>query len=99
MRSHNIRSPLIMLLIAAIVALTAWAQFAPSGEPAIWTFDVVATIPHDPDAFTQGLVVHDGRLYEGTGQYGESTLRRIDLATGRVEQIDQGGNRPLGDRG
>jgi glutamine cyclotransferase len=87
-RSPNIRWPLVTLLIAAIVVLTAWAQFAPSGDPAIWTFEVVTSFPHDPDAFTQGLVVHDGRLYEGTGQYGESTLRRVDLATGRVEKMN-----------
>lgn len=41
---------------------------------------------HDPDAFTQGLLWHEGKLYESTGRYGHSTLRRVDLATGRVEQ-------------
>lgn len=41
---------------------------------------------HDTDAFTQGLLWHDGKLYESTGRYGHSTLRRVDLATGRVEQ-------------
>ena len=45
---------------------------------------VVATYPHDTDAFTQGLLWHDGTLYESTGQYGESTVRQVELATGRV---------------
>ena len=45
---------------------------------------VVATYPHDADAFTQGLLWHDGTLYESTGQYGESTVRQVELATGRV---------------
>jgi glutaminyl-peptide cyclotransferase len=45
---------------------------------------VVATHPHDPGAFTQGLVVHDNELLESTGTYGESTLRAVDPATGKV---------------
>jgi glutaminyl-peptide cyclotransferase len=47
---------------------------------------VVSEYPHDPAAFTQGLLIHDGQLYEGTGRYGESTLRKMDLETGRVMQ-------------
>ncbi|KHK04472.1 glutaminyl-peptide cyclotransferase [Desulfovibrio sp. TomC] len=41
-------------------------------------------LPHDPKAFTQGLLYHDGFLYESTGLYGQSTLRRVDPATGQV---------------
>ena len=48
---------------------------------------MVAEFPHDPDAYCQGLFFDDGMLYEGTGRYGESTLRRVDLATGRPEQL------------
>ncbi|MEZ5342865.1 MAG: glutaminyl-peptide cyclotransferase [Acidimicrobiales bacterium] len=48
------------------------------------SFEVVATYPHDPSAFTQGLEVHDGVLYESVGQYGESERRIVDLATGTV---------------
>ncbi len=54
-------------------------------EPA-WTYRVVARHPHDTGAFTQGLVWHDGALYEGTGRYGGSTLRRVELETGQVLQ-------------
>jgi glutamine cyclotransferase len=46
---------------------------------------VVRSFPHDPGAFTQGLVFHAGRLYESTGLVGSSSLRRVDPATGRVE--------------
>lgn len=46
--------------------------------------EVVATFPHDRDAFTQGLVFHDGVLYEGTGQKGKSTLRKVSLEDGEV---------------
>jgi glutamine cyclotransferase len=42
--------------------------------------------PHDPDAFTQGLQYVDGVLYEGTGLHGRSSIRRVALETGKVEQ-------------
>lgn len=45
---------------------------------------VIAGYAHDPAAFTQGLVVHDGALYESTGLYGESSLRQVALETGEV---------------
>ena len=48
--------------------------------------DVLREIPHDTTAYTQGLLWHDGWLYESTGQYGESRLNRIDPATGDVVQ-------------
>jgi glutamine cyclotransferase len=47
---------------------------------------VLARYPHDPRAYTQGLVVESGILYEGTGWYGESSLRRVDLTSGSVLQ-------------
>lgn len=53
-------------------------------EPPTAGFKVVAEYTHDPKAFTQGLVVIDNLLYEGTGMQGESTLRKVDLKTGRV---------------
>lgn len=46
--------------------------------------DVVRSRPHDPDAFTQGLVFHEGVLYESTGLNGRSSVRKVDLETGRV---------------
>jgi Glutamine cyclotransferase len=45
---------------------------------------VLGQTPHDPTAFTQGLLFADGVLLESTGGYGASTLRRVDLATGKV---------------
>lgn len=50
------------------------------------TFEVVATYPHDPNAFTQGLVWQDGIFYEGTGLRGRSSLRKVDPASGEVTQ-------------
>lgn len=49
-------------------------------------YDVVRSHPHDPGAFTQGLHLVDGELYEGTGLHGRSTLRRVELRSGRVLQ-------------
>ena len=51
-----------------------------------YTYEVVNVYPHDPNAFTQGLVIENGVLYEGTGLNGKSTLRRVDLETGEVLQ-------------
>jgi glutaminyl-peptide cyclotransferase len=50
------------------------------------TYEVVHVFPHDPTAFTQGLVYTDGRLYESTGLNGRSSLRMVDLSTGKVLQ-------------
>src|SRR5215216_5853643 len=51
-------------------------------EPA--AFEVTARFPHDPTAYTQGLVWTDSVLFESTGQYGHSQVRRVDLHSGRV---------------
>src|SRR5215204_1358290 len=50
------------------------------------TYEVVKSYPHDEKAFTQGLVFRDGFLYESTGQEGESTLRKVNIDTGKVVQ-------------
>ncbi len=59
-----------------------------SPQPAsIYTYMTLNTYTHDRDAFTQGLVIENGVLYEGTGLYGKSSLRKVDLETGKVLQI------------
>jgi glutamine cyclotransferase len=62
------------------------AAFPPpqAGNVAMWVPEILATVPHDTGAFTQGLIVHDEVIYESTGLYGESTLRQVDLETGEV---------------
>lgn len=54
--------------------------------PARYGYVVVNTFPHDPQAFTQGIFFHEGRLIESTGLVNRSTLRRVELETGRVLQ-------------
>jgi glutamine cyclotransferase len=55
----------------------------PARVPAC-SFEVVNEFSHDPDAYTQGLVFHEGRLYESTGLNGRSSLREVELETGAV---------------
>lgn len=84
--------------LLVVAALAGCAQAEPTGadqgasrSPAAATptfgYRVLASYPHDPGAFTQGLVYLDGTLYEGTGSagVGPSSLRRVDLATGAVQ--------------
>lgn len=51
-----------------------------------YTYDVQKVWPHDSSAFTQGLIFHDGKLIESTGQEGMSSLRRVTIDTGTIEQ-------------
>ncbi len=48
--------------------------------------DVLNTYPHDTTAYTEGLLLHDGFLYESTGEYGQSDIRKVELETGKVLQ-------------
>lgn len=72
-------------LLGALAAVVASAAACAQGGD--WSVEVVASFPHDPGAFTQGLAVENGRLYESTGQYGASSLRLVDLETGRVQRL------------
>lgn len=49
-------------------------------------FEVINRFPHNPNAYTQGLIFRDGLLYEGTGLYGQSSLRTVELQSGEVTQ-------------
>lgn len=70
----------VLLLLWTLPMLTA----APSVERRVDSYKVVHVYPHDPDAFTQGLIWADGHLYESTGRHGSSSVRMIDLSTGKV---------------
>lgn len=83
-----------LALVAVLVVLRAASgdePAAPSGNagcepttPARLEVEVLRTLPHDPGAYTQGLVVFDGRLFESTGRTGESTVRELDPDDGEV---------------
>ena len=71
----------------AVLAVTANCEQAGASRSApVQSFTVVQSYPHDPAAFTQGLVFADGEFYESTGLYGESSLRRVEIASGKVLQ-------------
>jgi glutaminyl-peptide cyclotransferase len=67
------------------VCLAAIPTIARSQAP-VCSYAVVNAYPHDDQAFTQGLLYSDGGLFESSGQYGESSLRRVALETGQVLQ-------------
>lgn len=75
---------MIRLLLAAL--LLCLAAPASAQEPPVYDARVVATYPHDPRAYTQGLFYRDGLLYESTGQIGQSTIRRVRFEDGHVLQ-------------
>ncbi len=68
----------------AVAALLLLLPLVPHAEAPRIGPVVLARLPHDQQAYTQGLVWHAGILYESTGRYGESTLRRVDAPSGRV---------------
>ena len=72
--------PFIGFLFFFILA----AETSPSAFTPSYGYKIINTYPHDRAAFTQGLVFQDGFLYESTGLYGRSSLRKVDLKTGMV---------------
>lgn len=82
---------LAFLVVSLLLGMSGAAPPLPAvggkTAPPVFGYQVVRAYPHDPEAFTQGLVFHEGYLYESTGLYGRSSLRRVDLETGRVLQI------------
>ena len=73
---------IIFILVLFALLGAAFVFYCP-----VYTYNIVNTYPHDRNAFTQGLVFEDGVLYEGTGGFGNSTLRRVELETGDILQI------------
>lgn len=75
--AHIARRPTLATIIGVVVALTACGD---SGE----RFEVVEVFPHDPQAYTQGLHLQGGTLFESTGLHGRSSVRKVGLSTGAV---------------
>ena len=77
----------LSVLIWSVLAAASFAAppIAQSRAP-ISTFKVVRSYPHDPQAFTEGLFYRKGSIYESTGLEGRSSIRRVELATGKVIQ-------------
>ncbi|MGD9145671.1 MAG: glutaminyl-peptide cyclotransferase [Anaerolineae bacterium] len=75
------------MLTAVPLSATAPATGASEDGTPVYTYRIVNVYPHDREAFTQGLVFEDEGFYEGTGLWGFSTLRRVDLESGEVLQL------------
>lgn len=63
------------------------ADSSASSPMKTYSYRIINSYPHDPDAFTQGLAYDRGMLYEGTGLYGQSSLRLVDIQTGKVLKL------------
>jgi glutamine cyclotransferase len=74
---------LSLSLIFLVAGCSSGAPASPEDIP-VYTFQVVNSWPHDCKAFTQGLIFYQDVFYESTGQYGESSLRRVEPLTGKV---------------
>lgn len=80
-------------LITAVVdngtdkdTLTINIELKSSLKPELYSYKVINKFPHDTSAYTQGLEYHDGRFLESTGQEGHSTLRWVDVTSGKILQ-------------
>src|SRR5271156_1021039 len=84
-------APIAALALALLVAPIAMAAVP------VWGVSVVRAYPHDRTAFTEGLFYQGGYLYESTGLNGQSSVRKVDLATGRVLQSHDIGRQFFGE--
>jgi len=74
-----------MIRFRFVIVFLSWLLVA-CGQTPQYTYQVVHVYPHDPNAFTQGLEYRAGYLYESTGLKGRSTVRKVQLETGKVLQ-------------
>jgi len=81
-----VHSRILRGLILAAVLAAGTAPAALAAAPRSYGYTVVRAYPHDPGAFTQGLLWRDGFLYESTGLHGRSSVRKVTLETGVPEQ-------------
>jgi glutamine cyclotransferase len=84
----GLRTVAVLVCLAAMTG--AAQQPARAGRAPTWRHEVLRSFPHDPEAFTQGLLFRDGFLYESTGRNGRSSLRKVELETGKVVQRLEG---------
>lgn len=91
--SGSVRPALCAAGIVLASSLVSGALAPRQSSAPVHRYQLVKSYPHDPQAFTQGLVWHDGFLYEGTGLNGQSGIRKVRLETGQVLQ-----HRPLDEK-
>ena len=80
---------IIVFLFISITGSLAALWMRPKSTVPRYTYKVMKTYPHDAEAFTQGVVWEDGIWWESTGRYGQSTVRKAELETGKIiKKID-----------
>ena len=79
----------LLIALTIVQLISGCSDKRTSETPLVYTYQVVKTYPHEPNAFTQGLVFENGFLYEGTGLYGSSTLRKVELETGSILEMNK----------
>jgi glutamine cyclotransferase len=84
---HVFRLAALGVVLALPVLLRPYPSFPVEGTAPTFGYRVVNVFPHDRKAFTQGLAWDEGNLLESTGLYGKSSLRRVELRTGRVLKV------------
>lgn len=94
-KKHARKSVAILLLLVAGAILLSIGDN--DEAPVAYGYKIVNSFDHDSQAFTQGLVFEDGFLYEGTGLYGYSSLRKVELKTGKVVQFHRLGEDLFGE--
>lgn len=72
-----------MRAFLAILILSVFMGACTDASVRYYRLEVVAEYPHDTESYTQGLFFHEGQMYETTGLHGKSTLRKVDLETGK----------------
>lgn len=75
----------LVLVLLGVLGVWAWKGRAVQASR-LSTYEVVKAYPHDPEAYCQGLLFDGGQLYESTGRNGTSSVRRVELETGKVLQ-------------
>lgn len=89
-RAPSVRRTVLALVVGAVAvalaALRPTAAPADADAPTLLSWKVVDRYPHDRSAFTQGLLVHDGHLYESTGLRGRSSVRVVDIEKGTIRK-------------
>ena len=80
-----------MRAFLAILILSVFMGACTDASVRYYRLEVVAEYPHDTESYTQGLFFHEGQMYETTGLHGKSTLRKVDLNTGKpIIKLDFG---------
>ena len=78
----------VLIVAVAVGASLLFSEPSAGAAPPVIKATLIQSFPHDQTAFCQGLVVYDGHLLEGTGQYSHSRLRQVDIESGR-SVVDQ----------